>query len=46
MLRIRFADGSSSYTYLPYKWQKSNKGKIRDFIEQIHTLHVKKKNRN
>ncbi len=43
MLGIRFADGSRSYTYLPYKWQRSNQGKIRDFIEQIHTLHVKKK---
>ena len=46
MLGIRFKDGARTYTYLPYKWQRSNQGKIRDFIEQIHTLHVKKKNRN
>ena len=42
-LGIRFKDGTRTYTYLPYKWQRSNQGKIRDFIEQIHTLHVKKK---
>ena len=43
MLGIRFKDGSRSYTYLPYQWQRSNQGKIRDFIEQVHALHVKKK---
>ena len=43
MLGIRFKDGTRSYTYLPYKWQRSNQGKIRDFIEQVHTLHIKKK---
>ena len=43
MLGIRFKDGSRTYTYLPYKWQRSNQGKIRDFIEQVHTLHVRKK---
>ena len=43
MLGIRFKDGSRTYTYLPYKWQRSNQGKIRDFIEQVHTLHVKKR---
>ena len=43
MLGIRFKDGTRTYTYLPYKWQRSNQGKIRDFIEQVHTLHIKKK---
>jgi len=43
MLGIRFKDGSRTYTYLPYKWQRSNQGKIRDFIEQVHTLRVKKR---
>jgi len=42
-LGIRFKDGTRTYTYLPYKWQRANQGKIRDFIEQVHTLHVKKK---
>ena len=42
-LGIRFKDGTRTYTYLPYKWQRANQGKIRDFIEQVHTLHIKKK---
>jgi len=42
-LGVRYKDKSRSYFNLPYKWQRSNQGKIRDFIEQIHTLHIKKK---
>ena len=29
MLGIRFAERSRSFTYLPYKWQRSNQEKIR-----------------
>ena len=42
-LGVRYKDKSRSYFNLPYKWQRSNQGKIRDFIEQVHTLHVRKK---
>ena len=43
MLGIRFKDKSRTYTYLPYKWQRSNQGKIRSFIEEVWNLHIKKK---
>ena len=42
-LGIRFKDGTRTYTYLPYKWQRSNQGKIRSFIEDVWNLHIKKK---
>ena len=42
-LGISFKDGTRVFRYMPYKWQRSNQGKIRDFIEQIHILHIKKK---
>mgnify|MGYP001304365477 CR=1 FL=1 len=32
-LGIRFKNGERSYSNLPYKWQRSNQGKIRDFTE-------------
>ena len=41
-LGIRFDDGSRSYKYLPYKWQRANANEIRHFIEAIHYLHIKK----
>ena len=41
-LGIRFDDGSRSYKYLPYKWQRGNANEIRHFIEAIHYLHIKK----
>lgn len=43
MLGIRFKDKSRTYTYLPYKWQRANQGKIRSFIENVWNLHIKKK---
>lgn len=42
-LGVRFKNEEKSYSNLLYKWQRSNQGKIRDFIKQVHTLHVKKK---
>ena len=42
-LGISFKDGSRVFRYMPYKWQRSNQGKIRNFIEEVHTLHIKKK---
>ena len=42
-LGIRFKDGSRVFKYIPYKWQRSNQGKIRTFIEEIHELHIKRK---
>ena len=42
-LGVRYKDKTRSYFNLPYKWQRANQGKIRDFIEQVHTLHIKKK---
>ncbi len=42
-LGISFKDGTRVFKYMPYKWQRSNQGKIRSFIEQVHTLHIKKK---
>ena len=31
-LGVRYKDKTRSYFNLPYKWQRSNQGKIRDFI--------------
>ena len=42
MLGIRFDDGSRTYKYLPYKWQRGNANEIKHFIEAIHYLHIKK----
>ena len=42
-LGISFKDGSRVFKYIPYKWQRSNQGKIRTFIEEIHELHIKRK---
>ena len=42
-LGISFKDGTRVFRYMPYKWQRSNQGKIRNFIEEVHTLHIKKK---
>ena len=43
MLGIRFDDGSRTYKYLPYRWERANQGKIRQFIEDVHKLHIGKK---
>ena len=42
-LGIRFKDGKRVFKYISYKWQKSNQGKIRYFIEAVHYLLIKKK---
>ena len=42
-LGIVFKDGTRVFRYTPYKWQRSNQGKIRHFIEAVHHLHIKKK---
>ena len=41
-LGIRFADGTRTYKYLPYQWQRVNANEIRHFIEAVHYLHIKK----
>ena len=41
-LGIRFEDGTRTYKYIPYKWQRSNQNEIRHFIEAVHYLHIKK----
>ena len=43
MLGIRFDDGSRTYKYLPYRWERAKQGKIRQFIEDVHKLHIGKK---
>jgi len=42
-LGIRFEDGTRTYKYLPYKWERINHGNIQDFIKQVHYLHIEKK---
>ena len=42
-LGIRYEDGSRSFKYIPYKWQRANQAKIRHFVEAVHYLHIKKK---
>ena len=42
-LGIRFEDGTRTYKYLPYTWQRSNQNEIRHFIEAVHYLHIKKR---
>ena len=42
MLGIRFEDGTRTYKYIPYKWQRTNQNEIRHFIEAVHYLHIKK----
>ena len=37
MLGIRFDDGSRTYKYLPYRWERAKQGKIRQFIEKQQT---------
>tara|TARA_S200000501_G_C20354974_1_gene539286 strand:- start:224 stop:544 length:321 start_codon:yes stop_codon:yes gene_type:complete len=46
-LGITFKDGTRTYTYLPYKWQRSNQGKIRDSNHKnIKTLNLNKTKKN
>ena len=42
-LGVRYEDGSRSFKYIPYKWQRANQAKIRHFVEAVHYLHIKKK---
>ena len=42
-LGIRFEDGTRTYKYLPYKWERANQEKIREFIKDVHRLHIQKK---
>ncbi len=42
-LGIRFEDGTRTYKYLPYKWERINHGKIQDFIKEVHYLHIEKR---
>ena len=42
-LGIRFEDGTRTYKYLPYRWERSNLANIQEFIKQVHFLHIEKK---
>ena len=42
-LGIRYEDGTRSFKYIPYKWQRANQAKIRSFVESVHYLHITKK---
>ena len=42
-LGIRFDDGIRTYKNIPHKWLRSNQNEIRDFIEAVQYLHIKKK---
>ena len=41
MLGIRFEDGTRSYKYIPYKWQRSSANEI--LIKKLKVLRIKKK---
>ncbi|WP_036891827.1 MULTISPECIES: hypothetical protein [Prochlorococcus] len=43
MLGIRWADGDRTYKYLPFRWERTNHGKIQSFIEEVHDLVINKK---
>ena len=42
-LGIRFEDGTRTYKYLPYRWERINHGAIQDFIKQVHYFHIEKR---
>ena len=41
-LGIRFEDGSITFKYLPYKFQRKYVKQITQFIESVHDLHIRK----